>query len=88
MKRLTIQRLKKEFEKAKSQLDGWWNDVEIQVDGRNIRTLWTKSPEEAFEKWKEEVWGEYRHISVRLNHIDENKDIQDVYRVFEHEAGY
>ena len=88
MKRLTINRLDKEWHKAKAMLDDWWNDVEIQVDGRNIRTLRTDSPKEALKRWKEETGGEYRHISVRLNHIDENKDIQDVYRVFEHEAGY
>ena len=88
MKRLTVNRIDKELQKAKSMLNDRWNDVEIQVDGRNIQTLYTDSPKEAFQRWKEETGGEYRRICVRLNRIDKNKDIQDVFRVFEHEAGY
>jgi len=88
MKRLTLKRLTKEFEKAKNDLDNHWNDIEIQVGGRNIQSLYCNSPKKAFDRWKEETGGEYRYIYVRLNHIDKDGDIQDACRSFEHEAGY
>lgn len=87
MERLTLNRIEKEFLKAKSILDEYWNDVEIHVGGRNIRALYTTSPKDAFDRWKEETNGEYRHISVRLNNIDDYGDIQDVKREFEFESG-
>ena len=39
MKRLTLNRIKKELRNAKTQLNNYWNDIEIQVDGRNLKTL-------------------------------------------------
>lgn len=87
IKRLTVQRIRKEYRQAYSQLDDYWNDVEIVVDGRAFRALYTNSPEEAIDRWKEGTGSEYKRMSVRINHMDDNGDIQDLNYVFEHELG-
>ena len=86
MKRLSLNRLKKEFCKAKMMMDHYYNDLEIEVYGRGVGYLWTTSPEEAFEHWKEEEPKVFKYISIKIQNM-EDSEINNVLHVFEHEQG-